>query len=63
MIEKTNWLLCPNCDSKTRIQLRPDTVLLNFLLFCPKCKRETLLNVEQLNITIIKEPVAKTQSR
>lgn len=53
----------PRVKSKTRIRLRADTVLENFLLFCPKCKQETLINVKQLNISVIKEPDAKTQSR
>lgn len=37
------WLYCPICNSKTRIQLRTDTVLENFPLFCPKCKHETVI--------------------
>lgn len=61
--EREEWLLCPVCKNKTRIKLRPDTTLLNFQLFCPKCKQETLVNVLQLNTTVIKEPDAKTQSR
>lgn len=59
----THWLLCPVCKSKTRIRLREDTELKNFPLFCPKCKQETLINVKQLNISVIKEPDAQTQSR
>ena len=31
--------------------------------FCPKCKKETLIDVQQQKTTIIKEPDAKTQSR
>ena len=59
----THWLLCPVCKSKTRIKLREDTMLKNFPLFCPKCRQEILINVRQLNTTVIKEPDAKTQSR
>jgi len=55
------WLLCPVCANKTRLKVRVDTVLENFPLFCPKCKQETLVNVEQLNTSIIREPDAKTQ--
>lgn len=40
MDETEKWLLCPACGSKTRVKLRQDTELKNFLLFCPKCKRE-----------------------
>ncbi|MGO0985130.1 cysteine-rich KTR domain-containing protein [Clostridioides difficile] len=57
------WLLCPICKNKTRIRLREDTELKNFPLFCPKCKQETLINVKQMNMTVIKEPDAQTQSR
>lgn len=32
---------------KTRLKLRKDTELKNFLLFCPKCKQETLVNVKE----------------
>ncbi len=39
------WLLCPSCGSKTRLKLRQDTELKNFLLFCPKCKREVLVAI------------------
>ena len=62
-MEQGKWLLCPVCNNKTRIKLRADTLLENFPLFCPKCKQETLINVRQLNISIIKEPDAQTQSR
>ncbi len=62
-MEKEQWLLCPICQNKTRIKLREDTELKNFPLFCPKCRQETLINVRQLNTTVIKEPDAQTQSR
>ena len=57
------WVLCPFCKSKTRLKIRDDTVLKNFPLFCPKCRQEQLINVQQLKVTIIKEPDAQTQSR
>jgi hypothetical protein len=57
------WLLFPVCQNKTRLKIREDTVLENFPLFCPKCKQETLISVRQLNMSVIKEPDAKTQSR
>lgn len=31
----------------------------SFPLFCPKCKPETLIDVQQLNIFVIKEPDAE----
>ena len=51
------------CGSKTRIQIREDTILRNFPLYCPKCKQETLIDIQKLKISVIKEPDAQTQSR
>ena len=62
-MKQEKWLLCPVCGNKTRLKLREDTILENFLLYCPKCKQETLINVQQMNMSVIKEPDAKTQSR
>lgn len=56
------WILCPVSKNKTRLKIRDDTILENFLLFCPKCKQETIINVKELNISVIKEPDAMTQS-
>ena len=62
-MKQEKWLLCPVCRNKTRLKLREDTVLEKFPLFCPKCKQETLINVRQMNISVIREPDAQTQSR
>ncbi|NBH19953.1 conjugal transfer protein [Clostridiaceae bacterium] len=62
-MKQEKWLLCPVCGNKTRLKLREDTILENFPLYCPKCKQETLINVQQMNMSVIKEPDAKTQSR
>ena len=62
-MKQEKWLLCPVCGNKTRLKLREDTVLENFPLFCPKCKQETLIEVSNLKITVIREPDAQTQSR
>ena len=56
--QNETWLLCPTCGNKTRVKIRNDTVLENFPLYCPKCKQETLINIKQQNITVIKEPDA-----
>ena len=61
--KRMEWICCPLCNSKTRSKIRADTVLLNYPLYCPKCKRETLIEAKNLQITVIKEPDAKTQSR
>ena len=62
-MKQEKWLLCPVCGNKTRLKLREDTILENFPLYCPKCKQDTLINVQQMNMSIIKEPDAQTQSR
>ena len=62
-MKQEKWLLCPVCGNKTRLKLREDTILEKFPLYCPKCKQETLINVQQMNMSVIKEPDAKTQSR
>lgn len=62
-MRERQWVLCPVCRNKTQVQIRTDTELKNFPLFCPKCKQEILINVKQFNVSVIKEPDAKTQSR
>lgn len=59
----TEWLLCPICSNKTRNKIRTDTELINFPLFCPKCKKETIISLENNIITILIEPDAMTQSQ
>ena len=52
------WLYCPVCGNKTRNKIREDTILINYPLYCPKCKHESLVEVKDLQIIIIKEPDA-----
>ena len=54
----TDWVHCPFCGNKTRLQLRADTELKNFPLYCPKCKHESLIDAKNLQVTVIKEPDA-----
>ena len=35
-----------------------DTELKNFPLYCPKCKQETLIEIANLQVIVIKEPDA-----
>ena len=49
-MNKTEWILCPICGSKTRVQILEDTELKNFPLYCPKCKQETIINVRDMKI-------------
>ena len=57
-MENSEWLLCPICKNKTRIKIRKDTELKNLPLYCPKCKRETIINVIKMDTSVIKEPDA-----
>ncbi len=52
-MEKEKWVLCPICNNKTRIKVRPDTLLENFPLYCPKCKQETIINVTGQNVVVV----------
>ncbi len=60
-LAETQWVLCPVCRGKTRTQIRRDTVLKNFPLFCPKCKRTFLISLRDHGIEYDK-PDAETQS-
>ena len=55
-MREIHWIYCPNCGNKTRDRLREDAILMNYPLYCPKCKRETLINAKKLQIIVITEP-------
>lgn len=55
-MKREEWIFCPICGSKTRNKIRKETELKNFPLFCPKCKRESLIEAKNLQIYVIKEP-------
>lgn len=57
-MNRIKWLHCPVCKSKTRLRIGEDTELKKFPLYCPKCKKETLIEARNLQVTIIKEPDA-----
>lgn len=61
-MEKSKWIHCPVCGNKTRLQIRADTELKNFPLYCPKCRQESLINAKDLQVTVIKRFETKTQS-
>lgn len=62
-METEKWILCPACGGKTRNKIREDTLLLNYPLYCPKCKKETLIAAKDLRITVVERLDAQTQSR
>lgn len=56
-MKKTEWICCPICGNRTRVQMREDTELKNFPLYCSKCKQESLIEVKDLRVTLITEPI------
>ena len=60
--QKSRWIHCPSCGGKTRNKVYQDTVLVNFPLFCPKCRKETLIDVVQFKM-IIKKWASRTIRR
>lgn len=51
---RQEWVHCPVCGNKTRLRLREDTVLTHFPLFCPKCKKESLIDAKEYIVKEIK---------
>ncbi len=58
-MQHTKWILCPICENKTRLKIREDTELKNFPLYCPKCKQETIINVQDMKITAYRLSLSK----
>ena len=52
---EATFVLCPLCGGKPRLKLLSDTVLKNYPLFCPKCKKEVIINAEHLEVTVTKK--------
>lgn len=52
-----HWVPCPVCNEKTAVKIYMDTVLLKFPLYCPKCGKETKIDIVNLKLVnhIIKE--------
>lgn len=52
-MKKSEWLRCPICRNKTRLQIREDTEIKNFPLYCPKCKQEALIAVKNFQMIVL----------
>lgn len=54
-INEKGFIICPKCNRPTKVKVRPDTVLLNFPLYCTWCKEESLIKYkpEQIARAII----------
>ena len=57
-VVKNEWICCPVCGNKTHTKLRVDTILKNFPLFCPKCKKITIIEAKEFKVRVVEEPVA-----
>lgn len=54
MTEK-KWVLCPICGGKTRTKIRTDTEAKNLIVFCPKCKKETVMDIKDMESKAVRE--------
>lgn len=52
MTEQRQWVYCPCCGAKTRLQLLKQTELRSFPLFCPKCRKETMINARLFRVSV-----------
>lgn len=43
---REKWIYCPICNNKTRIKIRKETTAENLPVFCPKCKIQSILDIE-----------------
>ncbi|MCD7777153.1 MAG: cysteine-rich KTR domain-containing protein [Clostridiales bacterium] len=51
--ERTSrWIHCPLCGGKTRTKVYENTAMVRFPLYCPKCKREFLIDVIQFKMVV-----------
>lgn len=55
MTEETKWLTCPKCGKKTRIKQQKTTKMKDFLLYCHWCKTESVVNVDNFEVTVIRK--------
>lgn len=59
----SEWVRCPICGNKTRTMIRKDTELINFPLYCPKCKQETLIEAKKFQVTVIEDFDKKQENK
>ena len=46
------WVHCPNCRRKTRVKVTYKTALINFPLYCPRCRKEYLVDIFHLKMIV-----------
>ena len=42
--------ICPVCRRRTQVVILPDTILVNFPLYCKRCGQTTVVNTESLSL-------------
>ena len=55
-IDESGWIHCPVCHCRTRTKIKKETVVYNFPVFCPKCKKEFLVDIIESDIKLSVEP-------
>ena len=55
MQKEIQWIMCPSCGEKTKVKLQESTVMKNFLLYCHRCKREFIVDVQNFIVTIVEK--------
>lgn len=55
------WVFCPICGAKTRLQLISKTELKEYPLFCPKCKKESIINAKNYKVQVAANDKIKTK--
>ena len=58
-VDEAGWIHCPYCKCRTRTKIHRDTILKNFPIYCPKCRREALVDVEEFHIKLSIEPESR----
>ena len=44
-INSKGYICCPQCGEKTKTKVLPETVLMQFPLYCQRCKKESIINL------------------
>ena len=60
---ESTFVCCPLCGGKTRVKLLPETVLKNYPLFCPKCRRETVISAECGKIAVVHGRICREDTK
>ncbi len=59
---KERWAACPDCGGNTRTRVREDSVLFHHLMYCPRCKKNFLVNIRQFQTEVVREAEVQTRS-